>query len=81
MSKLLPSSVSGVLFDLDGTFLDSAPDLYAALQEQCAEEGVASPAYAPVPEVVDSYRTEHVWIAAGAITLVGLAAAGALLLS
>ncbi|MGB3381801.1 phosphoglycolate phosphatase [Rhodanobacter sp. FW102-FHT14D06] len=52
MSKPLPSSVAGVLFDLDGTLLDSAPDLYAALQAQCAEEGVASPAYAPVREVV-----------------------------
>jgi phosphoglycolate phosphatase len=52
MSKPLPSSVAGVLFDLDGTLLDSAPDLYAALQSQCAEEGVAPPAYAPVREVV-----------------------------
>ncbi len=48
----LPSTIEGVLFDLDGTLLDSAPDLYAALVVQCAEEGVASPPYAPVREVV-----------------------------
>jgi phosphoglycolate phosphatase len=47
-----PNHVSGVLFDLDGTLLDSAPDLYAALQRQCAEEGVPPPPYAPVREVV-----------------------------
>jgi phosphoglycolate phosphatase len=41
-----------VLFDLDGTLLDSAPDLYAALLAQCVEEGVAPPPYAPVREVV-----------------------------
>lgn len=52
MSRPLPSTIAGVLFDLDGTLLDSAPDLYAALQAQCAEENVAAPAYAPVREVV-----------------------------
>lgn len=52
MSRSLPENIQGVLFDLDGTLLDSAPDLYAALLAQCAEEGVASPAYAPVREVV-----------------------------
>jgi phosphoglycolate phosphatase len=50
--KPLPSSITGVLFDLDGTLLDSAPDLYAALLMQCAEEGVPSPAYPPVRQVV-----------------------------
>ena len=50
--KTLPDRVEGVLFDLDGTLLDSAPDLYAALVRQCAEEGVAPPDYAPVREVV-----------------------------
>lgn len=50
--KPLPSTIEGVLFDLDGTLLDSAPDLYAALMAQCAEEGVAPPPYAPVREVV-----------------------------
>lgn len=47
-----PEAVQGVLFDLDGTLLDSAPDLYAALEQQCAEEGIAPPPYAPVREVV-----------------------------
>lgn len=48
----LPETVEGVLFDLDGTLLDSAPDLYAALVQQCAEEGVSPPPYAPVRMVV-----------------------------
>jgi phosphoglycolate phosphatase len=50
--RALPSPIHGVLFDLDGTLLDSAPDLYAALVTQCAEEGVPPPAYARVREVV-----------------------------
>ncbi|HEV2679094.1 MAG TPA: phosphoglycolate phosphatase [Rhodanobacter sp.] len=50
--KSLPENIRGVLFDLDGTLLDSAPDLYAALLAQCAEEGVAPPPYAPVRDVV-----------------------------
>jgi len=49
-----PSAIDGVLFDLDGTLLDSAADLYTALVEQCAEEGVAPPPYAPVRQVVSS---------------------------
>lgn len=48
----LPRDIQGVLFDLDGTLLDSAPDLYAALLAQCAEEGVDAPPYPPVREVV-----------------------------
>jgi 2-phosphoglycolate phosphatase len=50
--KPLPENIQGVLFDLDGTLLDSAPDLYAALLAQCAEEGVPPPPYALVREVV-----------------------------
>ncbi len=50
--KTPPDRVDGVLFDLDGTLLDSAPDLYAALVRQCAEECVAPPDYATVREVV-----------------------------
>jgi phosphoglycolate phosphatase len=50
--KPIPENVQAVLFDLDGTLLDSAPDLYAALVAQCAEEGVPAPAYARVREVV-----------------------------
>jgi phosphoglycolate phosphatase len=50
--KPIPENIQGVLFDLDGTLLDSAPDLYAALVAQSAEEGVPPPAYARVREVV-----------------------------
>jgi 2-phosphoglycolate phosphatase len=50
--KPVPENIQGVLFDLDGTLLDSAPDLYAALVDQCAEEDVPAPPYAPVREVV-----------------------------
>lgn len=48
----LPEKIDGILFDLDGTLLDSAPDLYAALVEQCSEEGLAPPPYSPVRAVV-----------------------------
>lgn len=50
--KDFPAIIDGVLFDLDGTLLDSAPDLYGALVRQCAEEGVEPPGYAPVRQVV-----------------------------
>lgn len=50
--KVLPPVIDGVLFDLDGTLLDSAPDLYGALVRQCEEEGVEAPAFAVVREVV-----------------------------
>jgi 2-phosphoglycolate phosphatase len=52
MSRQLPQTILGVLFDLDGTLLDSAPDLFAALVSQCAEEGIEPPPYAPVRQVV-----------------------------
>ena len=50
--KPLPENIEGVLFDLDGTLLDSAPDLYAALLAHCSEQSVPPPPYAPVREVV-----------------------------
>jgi phosphoglycolate phosphatase len=50
--KSFPENIQGVLFDLDGTLLDSAPDLYAALKAQCDEMRVAAPPYAMVREVV-----------------------------
>jgi phosphoglycolate phosphatase len=40
------------LFDLDGTLLDSAPDLHAALAVYCAEVGAPQPPYAAVRTVV-----------------------------
>ena len=52
MSRRLPQTATGVLFDLDGTLLDSAPDLYTALLTQCVEEGVEPPPFAPVRQVV-----------------------------
>lgn len=52
--RALPSTLQGVLFDLDGTLLDSARDLYAALLIQCAEEKVSPPPYEPVRAVVSS---------------------------
>lgn len=50
--KPFPDNIQGVLFDLDGTLLDSAPDLHAALKQQCAETGADVPSYAAVREVV-----------------------------
>ena len=50
--KSFPQNIQGVLFDLDGTLLDSAVDLYAALRNQCDEMDVAAPAYEMVREVV-----------------------------
>lgn len=48
----LPLPPSGVLFDLDGTLLDSAPGLYAALRTCAAETGVTLPPFVAVREVV-----------------------------
>lgn len=50
--KQIPLPPSGVLFDLDGTLLDSAPGLYAALKTTCAKAGVAAPPFAEVREMV-----------------------------
>jgi N-acetyl-D-muramate 6-phosphate phosphatase len=50
--KQLPKAPQGVLFDLDGTLLDSAPDLHAALVAYCAEVDASAPPYAMVREVV-----------------------------
>jgi phosphoglycolate phosphatase len=50
--KTLPQNIQGVLFDLDGTLLDSAVDLYGALKLQCMEMGVAVPPFEPVRAVV-----------------------------
>lgn len=47
-----PQDIQGVLFDLDGTLLDSAPDLYAALKTQCEEMHVPAPPFESVRDVV-----------------------------
>ncbi len=52
-----PGEIRGVFFDLDGTLLDSAPDLYVALQAQCAEEGVPAPPFSTVRAVVSRGAT------------------------
>lgn len=51
MSADLPP-IDAVLFDLDGTLLDSAPDLHAALHLLCAQEGADTPPYDLVRPVV-----------------------------
>lgn len=73
MSDLPPRA--GVLFDLDGTLLDSAPDLAAALQQLCTEQGRAMPAYAIVREVVShgaSAVIRSAWPDASAETIAAL---------
>jgi phosphoglycolate phosphatase len=45
---------SGVLFDLDGTLVDSAPDLVAAVAALCAELGAPPPDAEAVREVVSA---------------------------
>ena len=46
--------VHGVLFDLDGTLADSAPDLVAALASLCIEIGAPPPDAAQVSKVVSA---------------------------
>ncbi|WP_448097024.1 HAD family hydrolase [Luteibacter yeojuensis] len=50
--NVLPFKPEGVFFDLDGTLLDSAHELYAALLELCEEQGIAPPPYERVRPVV-----------------------------
>lgn len=50
--KKLPQPLAGVFLDLDGTVLDSALDLYAALESVCADDGVPAPAFDLVRQVV-----------------------------
>lgn len=52
MSK--PHSLQAVLFDLDGTLADSAPDLVEALATLCAEIGHAAPDAVAVSRVVSA---------------------------
>jgi N-acetyl-D-muramate 6-phosphate phosphatase len=50
----LASGLQAVLFDLDGTLADSAPDLVAALATLCAEIGHAEADPAAVSRVVSA---------------------------
>lgn len=58
-----PSTPAAVLFDLDGTLLDTAPDMIAALNAICAEEGLDE-----VP-----YERARCFVSNGAIGLLRLA--------
>ncbi len=42
----LPHAMSAVLFDLDGTLVDTAPDMVAALYRVCRESGAKEPDFA-----------------------------------
>lgn len=44
-AKTRLTDLQAVLFDLDGTLADTAPDLVAALNHVCAEQDTAPPAY------------------------------------
>ena len=44
--------LKAVLFDLDGTLLDSAPDLYEALTRLCADTGRETPSYSTAKQGV-----------------------------
>ena len=44
-NRRLLDQLDGILFDLDGTLLDTAPDLVRALNQVCNENDVAPPPY------------------------------------
>ncbi|HEU4857769.1 MAG TPA: HAD-IA family hydrolase [Rhodanobacteraceae bacterium] len=48
----LPQPLAGVFFDLDGTLVDSARDMHAALAGLCSERGLATPPFERVRETV-----------------------------
>ncbi|MGH8214256.1 MAG: HAD family hydrolase [Rhodanobacteraceae bacterium] len=50
--KPLPRPLAGVFFDLDGTLVDSARDMYDALAALCDEQGAELPAFDAVRETV-----------------------------
>jgi phosphoglycolate phosphatase len=51
MSPLLPNPLAGMFFDLDGTLVDSAPDLHDALVALCREREIKAPTYETVRAV------------------------------
>lgn len=64
--RALPQPLAGVFFDLDGTLVDSARDLHAALSALCAEQRLPAPAFAVVREVVSRGARAVVACAVGA---------------
>lgn len=63
MSAVLPNAIRAVLFDLDGTLIDSAPDLGAAADKMRTDRGLSS-----LP--IDQYRP---MAGAGARGMLGIA--------
>jgi phosphoglycolate phosphatase len=51
MKQALPNPLAGMFFDLDGTLVDSAPDLHDALVALCREREIKAPGYETVREV------------------------------
>jgi phosphoglycolate phosphatase len=51
MKQALPNPLAGMFFDLDGTLVDSAPDLHDALVALCRERGIKAPTYETVRAV------------------------------
>jgi phosphoglycolate phosphatase len=51
MKDALPNPLGGMFFDLDGTLVDSAPDLHDALVALCREREVVAPKYETVRAV------------------------------
>ncbi len=54
MTSLGNRHVSAVLFDLDGTLIDTAPDFTAVLHELCADQGVSPPSDSAILATVSS---------------------------
>lgn len=54
MSATVEPRIAAVLFDLDGTLVDTAPDFTAVLHQLCADQGVAPPADAAILATVSS---------------------------
>lgn len=52
MNRRFSTPPAGIFFDLDGTLVDSAPDLYAALQGLAEEQGRPTPPFEKVRQRV-----------------------------
>lgn len=54
MTSAKNKKITAVLFDLDGTLIDTAPDFIRIIKKICAEQGVASPADEQIREQVSA---------------------------